>query len=167
MLTLLDINKKSLESQRKIYKALRQLLLVKPLADITVTDVSELCDISRSTFYRNFNNVIDILYVFFDFYYERYLIRRTDNNTFLFFFEYWNKHKDLVSILTNQAPSIIPQVMNNYFNKEYSEFQKKLKIDLFTTIISRWSISKVETPEEMERFLTEIFSKKTINLLLE
>ena len=57
--------------------------------------------------------------------------------------------------------------MNNYFNKEYSEFQKKLKIDLFTTIISRWSISKVETPEEMERFLTEIFSKKTINLLLE
>ena len=99
MLTLLDINKKSLESQRKIYKAIRQLLLVKPLAEITVTDVSELCDISRSTFYRNFNNVIDILYVFFDFYYERYLIRRTDNNTFLFFLKYWTRLRDLVYLL--------------------------------------------------------------------
>ena len=56
-----DLNKKSYDSQLKIYKALRQILITKSLNDITVTDICEECNCSRSTFYRNFDNVIDIL----------------------------------------------------------------------------------------------------------
>lgn len=167
MQNLLDINKKSLESQRKIYKALRQLLLVKPLSEITVTDISEICDISRSTFYRNFHNVIDILEVFFDFYYERYLIRREKNNTLLFFFEYWFKHKDLVYILETQAQPIITKIISKYLNKEYDTYNKILKIELFTLIISKWSVKGKITPLEMEKHIVSIFSKKAINILLD
>ena len=85
-----DLNKKSLESQQKIYKSLRKLLQVKPLSEITVTDISEDCDISRSTFYRNFNNVMEILEIFFDYYYDRYLKKRIyEQNQLLFFLEYF------------------------------------------------------------------------------
>ena len=167
MQTLLDMNKKSLESQRKIYKALRQLLLVKPLSEITVTDISEACEISRSTFYRNFNNVIDILDSFFDFYYERYLIRREENNTLLYFFEYWAKHKDLVYILKNQAPSIIPHIIEKYLDDDYDKYHRILKINLFTLIVSHWSIKQNLTPKEMEQYVLDVFSKKSIKILLD
>ena len=53
-------NKKAFYSQVKIYKSLRRILLTKPLSDVTVADISQECGISRSTFYRNFNNVIEL-----------------------------------------------------------------------------------------------------------
>ena len=88
-------NKKSLESQKKIYKGLRRVLLTKNLAEITVTDVSDECGISRSTFYRNFNNVFDILEVFFDFYYDYYIRNRVgEENQLLYFLQFWYYHKE-------------------------------------------------------------------------
>ena len=39
-----DLNKKSYDSQLKIYKALRQILITKSLNDITVTDICEECN---------------------------------------------------------------------------------------------------------------------------
>ena len=84
-----DLNKKSYDSQLKIYKALRQILITKSLNDITVTDICEECNCSRSTFYRNFDNVIDILEIFFDYFYDRYLRKRVnEENQLLFFLKY-------------------------------------------------------------------------------
>ena len=54
-------NKRALDSQRKIYKSLRKLLLTKPLIDISITDIERESHVSRSTFYRNFNNVTEVL----------------------------------------------------------------------------------------------------------
>ena len=34
---------------------LRQILLRKPLTEVTVADINTDCNISRTTFYRNFN----------------------------------------------------------------------------------------------------------------
>ena len=87
-----DLNKKSYDSQLKIYKALRQILITKSLNDITVTDICEECNCSRSTFYRNFDNVIDILEIFFDYFYDRYLKKRVnEENQLLFFLKYWTR----------------------------------------------------------------------------
>ena len=162
-----ELNKKSLDSQQKIYKSLRRLLQVKPLSEITVTDISEDCDISRSTFYRNFNNVMEILEVFFDYYYDRYLKKRIyEPNQLVFFLEYWNRHKDLVYILKKQAPSVILDIISKYENPNLTKLQKKIKIDLFSIIISSWSVNKVETTAEMEKYVQEIFTKKSIDILL-
>ena len=104
-------HKKALESQRKIYKGLRRLLEKKPLIEISVTDISEECQISRTTFYRNFSNINDILYITFDYYYDRYLHSRINkDNQLLFFFEYWQYHKDLTCILSEQIPSILHEI---------------------------------------------------------
>ena len=91
MVTLNYTNKKSLESQKKIYKGLRKILLSKPLSEITVTDICNECNISRTTFYRNFHNITDVLDVMFDFYYARYYKNRLkESNRLLYFFNYWN-----------------------------------------------------------------------------
>jgi AcrR family transcriptional regulator len=162
-----ELNKKSLESQRKIYKSLRRLLQVKPLSEITVTDISEECDISRSTFYRNFNNVMEILEIFFDYYYDRYLQKRVyESNQLLFFLQYWMRHRDLVYILKHQAPGVIVDILTKYADHSLANYQRKIQIDLFMIIVSSWSVNKVETPEEMEHLVQEIFSKKSIEILL-
>ena len=161
-------NKKSLESQKKIYKALRRVLLTKKLSEITVTDISDECGISRSTFYRNFNNIYDILKVFFDFYYDYYMRNRVgEENQLLYFLQFWYYHKDLVNIINTQTPTILTDILYKYTNKDWDSYHKKLKYELFVTIICKWSISKTETPEEMEQYLSKILTKKSIDILLD
>ena len=162
-----DLNKKSYDSQLKIYKALRQILITKSLNDITVTDICEECNCSRSTFYRNFDNVIDILEIFFDYFYDRYLRKRVnEENQLLFFLKYWTRHRDLVYLLKTQAPMVLYTVVSKYTDPSWTDFHKKLKLDLFEIIIPSWSITKTQTPEEMERYLKEIFTEKAIDILL-
>ena len=162
-----DLNKKSLDSQQKIYKSLRRLLQTKPLSEITVTDISEDCDISRSTFYRNFNNVMEILEIFFDYYYDRYLKKRVyEENQLMFFLDYWKRHRDLVYILRKQAPGVILDVISKYINPNMTKEEKKIKIDLFSSIISTWTASTIETSLDMEKTVRDIFTDKSINILL-
>src|SRR5574344_2085352 len=105
-------NKKASDSQKKIYKGLRKVLLKKQLKNVTVSDIKNECNISRSTFYRNFNNVSEILVVIFEFFYTQYLsIRKTQNNQLLFFFQYWYWHRDLIHILADQDREIIEDCM--------------------------------------------------------
>lgn len=108
-------NKKSLESQKQIYKGLREILKSKPLSEVTIVDIKKQCNISRSTFYRNFNNVLDVLDVMFDFFYRRYLEeRKGKENQLLFFFEYWKYHRDLVALIATQNQTLIKQCMKKY-----------------------------------------------------
>lgn len=161
-------NKKSRESQRIIYKGLRRLLLKKDLCDITVQEISDECNISRSTFYRNFDNVIDVIEVMFDYFYNRYLEhRKTKINQLLFFFEYWGKHKDLVYIIANQCDFILKNCLKKY---EIANPENKiligLKYSIFTSIICEWSISKDETPEDMEKLTRSILNQRGYELLI-
>ena len=161
-------NKKAFDSQVKIYKGLRQILLRKPLADVTVADIKAECNISRTTFYRNFNNVVDILDVTFDYYYHRYLNNRgTEPNQLKYFFDYWKNHKDLVCIMTNQCSYVIKNIIIKYADIYASNiFFIDLKYALFTTILSRWSDRKKETPEEMYNIFSKLLDNKCIEYLL-
>ena len=137
------------------------------MSEITVTDISEDCDISRSTFYRNFNNVMEILEIFFDYYYDRYLKNRIyEENQLLFFLSYWNRHKDLVYILKKQAPSVISEIILKYTDSNLPKEEKKIKIDLFSIIVSSWSVNGIETIEEIEKIIKDIFTQKSIDILL-
>ncbi|MBQ9125001.1 MAG: TetR/AcrR family transcriptional regulator [Acholeplasmatales bacterium] len=161
-------NKKARESQRHIYKGLRQILLRKPLAEITVQDISEECNISRSTFYRNFDNVIDVLDVMFDYFYKRYLTNKVGQpNQLLFFFEYWIKHRDLVTIISHQHESIIKNCIKRYEIMTFANpYLIDIKCSILSSLLSRWSSSKKETPEEMEKLTKKILNQKCIDILL-
>lgn len=162
-------NKKSLESQQKIYKALRRILKTKPLSEVTVSDIKNECGISRSTFYRNFKNIAEILEVIFEWFYNHYLEERQGkSNQLLYFFEYWYYHRDLIQIISSQNRGIIENCMKRH-NTDLSAnpYLLDVKFAIWTSLLSKWSESKKETPAEMEALTRKILDKSCISILLE
>ena len=147
----LKTNKRALESQRKIYKSLRRILLTKPLMDVSITDIERESHISRSTFYRNFNNVTEVLEVMLDYFYKRYLDnRKGKENQLLFFYEYWDHHKDLIYIVSHQSSNLLKEIMKRYENKEEDPFILDIKCSLMTSLLSVWVESKDKlSPKDM------------------
>jgi len=161
-------NKKALESQKKIYKSLRRILLTKPLSEITVSDIKAECNISRSIFYRNFNNVVDVLDVMLNYFYERYQREKVNHkNQLLFFSEYWYNHRDLIHIISHQNEALIKKCIKKYEKTEFDNYYLiDLKYSILTSLLSRWSESKKESPEQMENLTRDILNQKCIDLLL-
>lgn len=162
-------NKKASDSQKKIYKALRKVLLKKPLDKVTVSDIKNECNISRSTFYRNFNNVSEILVVIFEYFYTQYLsVRTTQDNQLLFFFQYWYWHRDLIHILSTQNRGIIEDCMKRSEKiLTKNPYLLDLKVAVFCSILCTWSELKKTTPEEMEKNTKSMLNKKCLSLLID
>lgn len=49
-------------SAEKIYRSLLECMKKKLFEEITVTDITRACNMARTTFYRSFDNTVDILY---------------------------------------------------------------------------------------------------------
>ena len=163
-------DKRSIESSKKIYKSLRRILLHKTLDEVSVTDIQKECGVSRSTFYRLFDNVVDVIELMFDYFYKRYLKQlKTKTNKNLFFFQYWNKHSDLVYILSHQNEAVIKRVMmSNLENDEKNQYLVDIKVSILSSILSRWVLNnKIETPEEIEKLTHDILNKKCIDIITE
>jgi AcrR family transcriptional regulator len=54
-------DKRCLKSAERIGEAFRAILAEKPLSEITVTDIQKVSGVGRSTFYRLFDNIDDVL----------------------------------------------------------------------------------------------------------
>ena len=54
-------DKRCIKSAETIVEALDQLLLKKPFLEITVTDIQKTAGIGRSTFYRHFDTIDDVV----------------------------------------------------------------------------------------------------------
>lgn len=164
-------DKRSKDSARKIYKSLRRLLLTKNLNEITVSDIHNECGVSRSTFYRLFDNTVDVIELMFDYFYKRYLFRlqKENNKSLLFFFEYWTKHTDLVYILAHQNEGIIKKVMQeNYEESTENKFLIDIKASILSSLLCRWVLdNKKESPKEMVELTKNILNKKCIDFLIE
>lgn len=161
-------NKKAFESQQKIYKALRRILKNKPLKEVTVSDICEECQISRTTFYRNFSNVTEILEVIFEFFYNKYLNDRQGAvNQLLYFFEFWYWHRDLLHIIASQSSSIIKNCMIRHEpDLQQNPYELDIKYSLLTSLVSKWSELKEKNPQEMYDLTRNMLQKKAIELLL-
>ena len=162
MVVELKKNKRAFDSQVKIYKALRQVLLRKPLIDVTVTDIEKECGISRSTFYRNYKNMVEVLEAMVDYFYNRYLENRVGKeNQLLFFFEYWNNHKDLIYIVSHQNINVLKNVMKKHEEeKNMDPFVLDFQCSIMTSLLTVWVESKEKlTPQDMELKTLDIIKK--------
>lgn len=141
-------NKKSYASQTKIYKTLRRLLKSKSLNDISVSELVSESGVSRSTFYRNYDNVSDVLENKFDIFYGRYLHDRAGKSDQLkFFFEFWYWHRDLISIIASQNPRIIRDTIRRHDTISVkNEYLFELKYAIFTAVLSKWSANEKSAP---------------------
>lgn len=100
-------DKRAAQSAELIYRGLLQCLEKKPFEQITVTDVQKSCGVARTTFYRCFDNLSDVLYWRCDLCFREALqtVRPSEVSCeaqLLYgYFAYWTAHGDILKLLTD------------------------------------------------------------------
>lgn len=168
-------DKRSKQSAETIYQSLRHVLFTKKLEDVTISDIQKECGISRSTFYRCFDTITDVLEMKLFYFVEKYFReQQSAKDRVLFFYTYWDKHSDFIHILSKQNESLLKNVLKRHFknkfvttNEIYQEYLLDIKISLFTSLLCKWvERNKKESPQEMA-ILTKIILPKSISLLID
>lgn len=99
-------DKRSAQSAELIYRGLLQCLKRKPFDRITVTDVKAASGVARTTIYRCFDNLSDVLYWRCDLCFKEALNYTQPTETpseialIRGYFEYWTEHGDILKLLT-------------------------------------------------------------------
>lgn len=114
-------DKRAMQSAELIYRGLLQCLERKPFDQITVTDVQKASGVARTTVYRSFDNLSDILYWRCDLCFQEALhsVQPADSPSELKlmegYFTYWTEHSDILKLLIdiNRQDIIYACHMNN------------------------------------------------------
>lgn len=99
-------DKRSKQSAELIYQGLLQCLAKKSFTQVTVTDVQKASGVARTTIYRCFDNLSDILYWRCDLCFRESLhsVRSGSPNELDLirgYFSYWMKHSDILKLLVD------------------------------------------------------------------
>lgn len=98
-------DKRAERSAELLYKGLMDCMKKKSFSEITITDLQTASGVARTTFYRAFDNISDILYWKCDICFKTVLESAapamfTDEPALaLHYFRYWIKHSDILELL--------------------------------------------------------------------
>lgn len=114
-------DKRAIQSANLIYKGLLQCLERKHFEQITVTDVQRASGVARTTIYRCFDNLSDILYWRCDLCFRESLcsaqpsVNMDELKLMRNYFAYWTEHSDILELLIdiNRQDIIYACHMNN------------------------------------------------------
>ncbi len=176
-------DKRAQTSAELIYQGLVQCLRWKPFDFVTVTDVLRISGVGRATFYRNFDNLIDVLQMKCDQcfrevleqYLEAHAAGQMDSRAFLVhFFRYWIEKRKLLEVLVamNRQDIIytshfqhsaaiterfLPQM--DISSEEYVYFMT-VRTSVTVGILTAWvKTGRKKTPEELVDFLIEAYKQ--------
>lgn len=98
-------DKRTLRSARSIYEGLMTCLGHKPLDQVTISDVQRASGVARTTFYRSFDNISDVLAWRCDESFREVLGSidpesfRNEHEMGRQYFSYWMEHGDILELL--------------------------------------------------------------------
>lgn len=98
-------DKRAMQSSKLIYNGLLECIKKKPFDQITVSDLQKASGVARTTFYRAFDNISDVLYWKCDTcFYEvlgKYNPKLFEGEIDLarHYFQYWMNHSDILDLL--------------------------------------------------------------------
>ncbi|MGM9631552.1 MAG: TetR/AcrR family transcriptional regulator [Eubacteriales bacterium] len=98
-------DKRALQSSELIYNGLLKCLLKKPFDQVTISDLQKASGIARSTFYRAFDNLSDVLYWKCDTCFNEVLGNycpkpfQSELDLARHYFDYWINHSDILELL--------------------------------------------------------------------
>ncbi len=98
-------DKRSAQSADSIYDGLLRCLKRKPFDRVSVTDVQKASGVARTTIYRCFDNLADILYWRCDLCFREALnfaktVEKPDEADLMYgYFSYWTSHSDILKLL--------------------------------------------------------------------
>ena len=166
-------------SAQLMYAGLMKVLEEKKLSDVTVTDVSLASTVGRATFYRNFDEVTDILWWRVNDEFARVLNAFVDSHaTFdepdellTYLLRYWMRHsRDLEVLMEANRLDVIYDcfvgnagVVVDYLGKlgkdvatGHPDYFVATRAGFFVAIFKTWlQNGKRESPEEVARIVTE------------
>ena len=94
-------DKRARESAELICSAVLQLMEEKPFSRITVSDIHRVSTVSRSTFYRNFDQIEDVLELLCDRGFEQVFSEPEEAGIPLAVFRYWSDHSVILEALVS------------------------------------------------------------------
>lgn len=161
-----------MKSKDKIVQSLIELMKTHEFEEITVKNISELAEVNRSTYYRNFKSKEDIrkykLESMMDEYLEEFESKhdRTKEAYIRTILETFLKHEEFLKIIHKQNQSyILQKVLVNYFNNILREASKKEMYQVYYHIggIYNFIICWIENdmkdqPESLAKMGAEITS---------
>ncbi len=98
-------DKRAVQSSELIYVGLLECLKKKPFDQITISDLQKASGVARSTFYRAFDNLSDVLYWKCDACFYEVLgnyqpsQRQSELELIRHYFQYWMDHSDILELL--------------------------------------------------------------------
>ncbi|GAB6108239.1 hypothetical protein [Fusibacter bizertensis] len=169
-------DKRSLQSSEWLYEALKQLLSEKDFSEIKVTEVVSKAKIGRSTFYRNFDTLEDVLHYKADESYAacgKHLIKiifeqaRSNENKksaqlfFLPFFRYWYYNFEIIDLLISAKKEdilkhafvkMVDDLRGEYPDVDiaYYDYFIEMRAAVSIAILSQWvKTNRQESPEKL------------------
>lgn len=135
-------DKRSIQSSEWIYEALKELIQDKDYSKITITDIVNKANLGRTTFYRNFESIDDVLKMkcedkfneFRKYCIDYYISHEFEDKTFLKpFLRYWYHNSEIIELLIKaNRESIIKECIT----KEVEFFINASSIDKNQVICS-------------------------------
>lgn len=170
-------DKRAKTSAKLIYEALLECLNQKPFHEITITDIHKVSSLSRSTFYRNFDSLIDVLKWKSDQSFEKLFNSYIKNinptkphQLITFFFNYWFNNSEILEILLHiNRQDIIynsfinkSQIITNYYKEKVSlpinnyDYYIAIRVGIFISILMTWiKNGKKESAQEITKIILE------------
>lgn len=165
------------KSAELLYEGLARVMKEKEFDKITVTDITKESTVSRATFYRNFDNVIDVLYwkcnqlfktVLTDYVAGEPDINQSDS-LILFVFHFWMNHTEILELLIHHERTDIifnsfcnnADIVMDYIKEHVSiptfnyKYFISTRVGIFVGIFKTWiDGGKQETLEELVQILS-------------
>lgn len=168
---------RAIKSAELLYEGLERVMKKKEFNKITVTDITKESTVSRATFYRNFDTIIDVLYwkcnqlfnrVIKDFVEQEPDLKERDS-LISFVFSFWVEHVYILEVLINEGRIDIiynsfianASMMMDYIKEriDFPEVQYEYfvatRVGIFISIFQTWiSGGKKETGDELAKIIS-------------
>ncbi|MBO5522861.1 MAG: hypothetical protein J5986_04180 [Roseburia sp.] len=172
-------DKRAKQSAELLYQGLIECMKKKHFSEITITDLQAVSGIARTTFYRAFDNISDILYWKCDTCFKNVLGNATPDmfssefGLARHYFRYWMEHSDILELLVkiNRQDIIYACHMKNAdalqqkygklngLNIEHSNYFMAIRTGFTISILTTWlKGGRKESLDEIMNIIAEQLS---------
>ncbi|MGN0425609.1 MAG: TetR/AcrR family transcriptional regulator [Acetatifactor sp.] len=169
-------DKRAIQSSELIYKGLLECIKKKPFDQITVSDLQKVSGVARTTFYRAFDNISDVLYWKCDTCFHEALGNyrpksfQGELDLARHYFDYWINHSDILELLMqiNRQDIIYSCHMKNAdilqrrfgslpgMNMKYGNYFIAIRTGFTISILTVWlKGEKKESADELVQIIEE------------
>jgi len=175
---------RAIRSKQWIYEALVDLISKKKYDDIKITDLIKKAGVGRSTFYRNYDVIDDVImekldstfYDFYTFIFNSDFKAETDISPKLFipFFSYWDTRSDIleliikadkINLLNKRLKQSVGVIIETYeifsnFTETDNEYATEIMVGVLSSVLVKWikDEKKVSTKKLADTLIRTLFT---------